>query len=681
VGEGDQQANRYLIFALLLAVTVLAVYWPVGRYDFISFDDPQFITQNPIVSSGLNWQSFCYALSASIADNWHPVTTLSHILDCELFGTSPGLMHLVNAAFHAANAVLLFLVLRRMTGATWRSAIVAALFALHPLRVESVAWIAERKDVLGGFFFLLTLWAYVGYVEATRAKAAEPQQEGPARRSQPTSVLTRSPGYHFALTLLCFVLGLMSKPTLVTLPFVLLLLDVWPLNRLQRSGSRNGEATSAALGLRGSNLVQLTWEKLPFFVLSALCCWITLRVQKEGMINLSLADLVSNAAVSYLQYIGKTFWPVRLAVLYPHPALHYPHSETWPGWQIWLAALALVAISAFCVCQLRRRPFLAVGWFWYLGMLVPMIGLVQVGEKAIADRYTYLSLIGFTISLVWFASELWQRGRIVKILLGTLTGAALLACLAVTHAQLKHWQNSITLFEHAVAVTPDNPIAQCNLGAALDFQGDAAAAAVRYRVAIAINPRDQEAHFNLGRHLKAQGHWPEAAREFLAVTRLRPDGYLPRLALVECLSHSGRTREAAGQMEEALRLLPAMPVAPWNQQVLQTTAAMLNNLAWELATACRPENRDAAHAVQFAERACELTRYQSAALLETLAAAYAEAGRFPEAVSAGEKACTLAGASGDQVLLRKTRERLEKYRAGQPYHEPAAPTPQDTPAP
>jgi tetratricopeptide (TPR) repeat protein len=313
-------------------------------------------------------------------------------------------------------------------------------------------------------------------------------------------------------------------------------------------------------------------------------------------------------------------------------------------------------------------------------MLVPMIGLVQVGEKAIADRYTYLSLIGFTISLVWFVSELWEPGVIRKILLGTLTVAALLACLAVTHTQLKHWRNSLTLFEHAVAVTPDNPIAQCNLGAALDFQGDAAAAAVRYRVAIAINPRDQEAHFNLGRHLKAQGHWPEAAREFLAVTRLRPDAYLPRLALVECLSHSGRTREAAGQMEEALRLLASMPAAPWNQQVLQTTAAMLNNLAWELATANRPENRDAAHAVQFAERACELTRNQAAALLETLAAAYAEAGRFQEAVSVGEKACTLASASGDQVLLRKTQERLEKYRAGQPYHEPAAATPGGTPA-
>jgi len=670
--------RRELILGSLLASIVLIVYWPARHYGFLCYDDQLFITQNPVVLSGLNWQSLSYAVSASVAENWHPVTILSHIIDCEVWGPNPGRMHLVNVAFHIANTLLLFLVLRRMTGATWRSAAVAGIFALHPLRIESVAWIAERKDVLSGFFFMLTLWAYVRYVEETKAMSHKPELPSEQRHAH-------APSRYYALTLLLFVLGLMSKPMLVTLPFILLLLDIWPLNRVSIAATREAVSEDDAARFRGSGqqsppgilgfpvstLRDLAWEKWPFFVAAALFCWITLQVQREGISDMGLGDRISNAVAGYVQYIGKTFWPINLAVLYPHPGKHYPLSEQWPGWQVGAAALLLLAVSAFCVRQIRRRPFLAVGWFWYLGTLVPVIGVVQVGQQAMADRYTYIPLIGFTISLVWLLAGNREPGTLRKILLAALTLAALGACLATTRHQLQYWRNSITLFEHAVEVTADNPIAQCNLGGALEVQGNSSAAAVRYRVAIAIEPRNLEAHYNLGRILKGQEKWSEAAEEFLAVTRLRPNLYLPHLALVEILSRSGRAKEAVGQMEEALRILPRLSTASPDKSVLQPTVGMLNNLAWILATDSHPENQDADHAVRFAERACELTKYQNAAIVRTLAASYAAAGRFKEAVSTAEKACILATESGNNSLLQQCQEQLELFGTGRPYREPA----------
>jgi Flp pilus assembly protein TadD len=423
-----------------------------------------------------------------------------------------------------------------------------------------------------------------------------------------------------------------------------------------------------------STLFRLVREKIPFFVLSGISCVLTYltewgRPEVAGFEASPALLRLENAFVACARYLGKTFWPVNLVVPYTNP-------DHWSWLEVGGAVLAVVGVCLAALWLGRRRPYLLVGWCWFWGTLIPVIGLTKGWGSFMADRFTYLPSIGLLMLTVWGVRGLARGWRYRALALSVAGGAAIVCCVVLTRHQLKHWRNSITLFEHVVAVTPGNPTAQCNLGAALDIQGDAEAAAVHYRVAIALNPRDQEAHFNLGRHLKAQGHWSEAAREFLAVTRLRPDAYLPRLALLECLSHTGQTREAAEQMEAALRLLAAMPAAPWNQQVMQTTAAMLNNLAWSMATASRPEDRDAAHAVQFAERACELTQNQSAALLETLAAAYAEAGRFKEAVRAGEQACTLATLSGDQALLRKTQERLEKYRAGQPYHEPAAATPE-----
>jgi hypothetical protein len=433
--------RRVSSIGLVLVALVLAVYWPVRHYDFLCYDDPEYLTDKPLVKAGLTWPSIRYALTTSVVGNWHPVTTLSHILDCQVFGVNPGPMHLVNAAFHAVNALLLFLVLRRMTGALWRSAIVAAFFALHPLRVESVAWISERKDVLSAFFFLLTIWAYVRYVEvqspkpkvqSLKSKVQSREAEGQSREPSPcitdhTSRITHHASritYHvsryYLLCLLFFALGLMSKPMLVTLPFVLLLLDYWPLQRLRlptlipQPSTRSAPPSRpqlSAFNRQPSTLTALLREKAPFFALAAVFSGLTLFVQSRAGANVlnasfTLEDRVSNALVSYVRYLGNMFWPTDLAAIYPHPASHYYLRDQWPGWEICAAGLLLLAVSALCLCQVRRRPYLAVGWFWYLGMLVPVIGLIQAGEQAMADRYTYLPLIGPVLSLVWFLSEL-----------------------------------------------------------------------------------------------------------------------------------------------------------------------------------------------------------------------------------------------------------------------------------
>ncbi len=664
---------------LVLALVTIAVYWPATGYDFLNYDDPTFVTANVHVQGGLDWEGLKWAFGLNGGDYWHPLTWLSLMLDMSLFGQKAGGFHFTNVALHAANGVLVFLLLRMLTGALWRSVVVAALFALHPLRVESVAWVAERKDVLSGCFGLLALVFYVRYAQkagigsqrfvinrhSSGAGVGDNCARPPDRRLVVADHQTR-----LYLLSLCFLAcGLMSKAMLVTWPFVMLLLDYWPLKRTQNAECRTQNGVPpATLRAPRSTLLRLLGEKMPFFALSVASCVLTYlteggRPEVTGFEPSPALLRLQNALVAYARYLGKTFWPVHLVVPYLNP-------RHWSWLEVGGAVLLLVGVWLAVLWLGRRRPYLLVAWCWFWGTLIPVIGLTKGWGSFMADRFSYLPSIGVLMLTVWGLCELSRGWRYRAPALSVAGGAAILCSLALTPHQLRHWRNSITLFEYVVAVTPDNPIAHCNWGTALDSRGDAAGAAVHYRAAIALNPRDQQAHFNLGRQLKAQGHWSEAAREFLAVTRLLPGDYLARLALVECLVRSGQTREAAGQMEETLRLLTARPASPRNQQALRATAALLNNLAWSLATASRPEDRDAAHAVQFAERACELTQNQSAALLETLAAAYAEAGRFQEAVRAGEQACTLATLSRDQGLLRKIQERLENYRAGRPYHEP-----------
>ncbi len=361
-----------LLICLALAAITFGLYWPVQTHDYICFDDPQFVTENPIIQSGLNWKSIVWAFTHSVAVNWHPVTTLSHALDCQLFGVNPGAHHLVNAFFHSINGALLFLLLARMTGFTWRSAVVAGVFALHPLRVESVAWLAERKDVLSGFFFMLTLLAYAAYSKSKQSSVISEQSSEKRARHQP-SAINYQPFRYYALTLLCFALGLMSKPMLVTLPFVLLLLDFWPLRRIKlltTDANRVGNQQRSTVGYQLSTINYQLFrrclaEKLPFFAVSAIGCAVTMHMQgvvAQYNASLPMSERINNAVVSYLRYLGKLFWPTKLTIIYPHPFSSYAHSLRWDAWQIAVAALFLLGITLICLWLSRRKPYLATSW-------------------------------------------------------------------------------------------------------------------------------------------------------------------------------------------------------------------------------------------------------------------------------------------------------------------------------
>jgi len=624
-----------LVICLLISVTTAAVYWPVRHYDFIYYDDPQFITENQEVVAGLTAEGFRHAFTRPVVGNWHPITTLSQMLDCELYGVWPGGHHMTNVALHAANAILLFLLLTQMTGAMWRSAAVAALFALHPLRVESVVWISERKDVLCAFFGLLSLFAYARFAQCRM------QNEK-----------AKNPWYGGALLL--FVLGLMSKTMLVTWPFVMLLLDVWPLQRLTTDLWR----ASAKIWR------QLLIEKLPFFVLSFVFSVITVFVQKgAGAVSdigtIGIEDRLINATMSYVRYLGNTVWPAKLAVIYPHPAVFYATAERWAGWQIWLAALGLLAVSAGCLRLLRSRPYLAVGWFWYLGTMLPVIGLVQVGEQAMADRYTYIPLIGPAISFVWGIADLSARWPFRRPLLWVATGLLLVVGAMATRHQVKYWENTVRLFQRTLEVTSANPSAHFAFGVGLEKGDEIEAAIGQYRAAIAINPAYQKAHYNLGQLFRKLERWTEAATHYRASITASPTDVPSHLNLAAVLQSLSQIPAAVDQYEEALRLDP-------------DSIEGLNNLAWILATSSEDEIRDGRRAVNLGEKACALSSDSLPTVVGTLAAAYAEAGRFTDAVKTGERARDLAAAAGQAELTQRNEELLELYRTQKPYHEPKA---------
>jgi protein O-mannosyl-transferase len=601
--------------SVLLALATLAVYWPVTRFDFINFDDHTYVSQNPHVLPGLSWRGVVWAFQVGYSANWHPLTWLSHMLDVQLFGVRPGLHHLVNLLFHGANAILLFLLLHSMTRALWRSAIVAALFALHPLHVESVAWVAERKDVLSTFFGLLAIWAYAAYVKAeSKTQSAESRNPQPTSGSQTSSIF-------YLLSLALFACSLMSKPMLVTLPFLLLLLDYWPLRRMQKEECRkkNAEAGASSLILHPSSFILL--EKLPFLALSAASSVVTFLAQKAGHALFSVEAIpmglrVSNALVSYVRYIGKMVWPGHLALLYPYPG-------SWPVARVLFAALGLAAASFLALRWMRIRPYFTVGWFWFLGALVPVIGLVQVGSQALADRYTYIPLVGLFVSVVWIVAELSNRWPHRSTIVPCFVILVLLVCATVSRLQVAYWQDSITVFERALAVTTDNPVAHQNLGAALSKQGRLEEAKRHLTAAIQLNPHVPETQYELG----------------------------------HVLLRENRTREAIEQYQLALSLRPNWP-------------EVLNNLAWLLATHPSAEFRNGTEAVRLAERTTQLTQATNLWMVSTLAAAYAEAGRFPEAVSAQERVCGLAAAQGLSAQAESFQRRLDLYRSGHAYHRP-----------
>ena len=457
---------RYkFLICLLLTAAILFAYGQVQNSDFILFDDPLYVTDNPHVQKGLTATGLIWAFTSFSASNWHPVTWLSHMLDCEIFGLNPTGHHWTNLLLHIANTFLLFIILFQMTQAFWQSAFAAALFALHPLHVESVAWVAERKDVLSTFFGMLTILLYYRYVK-------------------------KSHGMKYLLVVLFFSLGLMAKPMLVTLPFVLLLLDYWPLKRFQYNAAQtNGIAFQGSFGL--------IWEKIPLFVLVAITCLLTLTAHESrgafgSLEAFSMKARISNAVVSYVSYIVKTIWPQNLSVFYPHP------SSTLPTWQPIGAAFLIAGACFLAIRKLKQYPYIAVGLFWYLGTLVPVIGLIQVGEQAMADRYTYIPLTGLFIIVAWGAPDLLRKYHSRKRILWV-SAAIILATLTVrTFFQVSHWKNSITLFKHAIRVTENNSAAHTNLGLALFNAGKIEEAIFHYKKALIINPEDVVVLYNLG---------------------------------------------------------------------------------------------------------------------------------------------------------------------------------------
>lgn len=653
------QRHLNLILAGLLAGITLALYWPAIGYETVAFDDG-FFTEHPEVQSGLNGHSLLWAITNTEMANWHPVTSLSFVLMHQFFGNNPGAEHLLNAAIHAVNAGLLFFVLWQLTGARWRSALVAALFAWHPLRVESVAWIAERKDVLCASFMLLTLWAYGRHVQKAEQQSTftgrydAPRSEKPKAGKSQTIAPTNVPASRFYwLALGCFALGLMSKAMVVTLPCLLLLLDIWPFRRFPISD------------FRFPNWKRLLLEKIPFLVLTLAFCVITYVTQQVSGATPTLQELglglrLENIVVSYLRYLFWTIWPAKLAVFYSFPYDSHFYLALWPGWLIGLGLAGLIAVSALCVQQIRRRPYLAVGWFWYLGTLVPVIGLVQIGGQGMADRYTYIPLIGPAISLVWLATEMAGSKKILKALFGGVTAVMLAACLIQTRHQLQFWKNTDVLFTHAIEVTGENPRAEYLLGLGLEQQGRLDEAMLHYRNAVSSQPRVRDAFMAMGRLLGQQGRWAEAEQVYATMLVENPKDFYGHLGLVATLPHLGRTTEAEPHLKIALQTCP-------------NTADALNNLAWTLATSSEASLRDGPHAVELAKRACELTGYRETIMVGTLGAAYAETGQFEQAIATAQHACALASDAGKTVLLNINQKLLEIYQRHQAYHETSNP--------
>ncbi len=814
-----------LLIGVLLAVVTLVAYWPVWQNDFVSYDDTDYVTENPYVLRGMTWSNVGWAFRTAHAGNWHPLTWLSHVLDVELYGLKPAWHHLTSLLFHTANALLLLIWLNRTTGRLWCSAMVAALFALHPLHVESVAWVAERKDVLSTFFFLLTLLAYGRYAE--KSEDRNPKAEGREGQSRTEAIAAGTASHasspkplmailhppssiFYSLSLLCFALGLMSKPMVVTVPFVLLLLDYWPLRRLESSG-----------------LWKLLVEKIPFLALSLASSVVTFLIQREAGAVSSLETIpiefrVSNALISYVRYVAKMIWPGDLAVFYPAPS-HWP-----VGW-VAGAALILVVLSALALWRSRAAPYLPVGWFWYVGTLVPVIGLVQVGQQAMADRYSYLPLIGLSIAVVWAAAEIPARWPGTRVVLAVCGATVVGACAALTWNQLGHWRDSASLFRRALAVTRDNAVAHNNLGVCLLNAGDLAAADSHFAEAVRIRPRypealvnlglcrakggreaeafdliqkavqfrgtavahynlaklleqrgsleqaelhyrtalklkpeladawynlgvlkakqgkpdeaaqfyttaleiqpaysevrlsfgallasqqqfdaaiaqfqavlqaapdNADAQFNLAAALNAKGDLAGAAEHYAAACRLRPDDLEARQNLGLVLLSQGKTAEAAEVFQEVLRARPEArthhllalaldaqgqaeaALVQYRQAVrLNPNAAVyLNDLAWILATNPKAELRNGAEAVRLAEEACRLSGEKEARFFGTLDAAYAEAGRFEDAVATATRARDLALAAGQADIAQGAEVRLALYHARKPYRSTLSPS-------
>jgi len=608
-----QTSNKsvFVIYAGLALVTFIGL-GPVIKNEFLNYDDDEYITENPNIASGLSIQSVTWAFTTSYASNWHPVTWLSHILDCQLFGLDSRWHHLSSLLLHTANTLLLFYILRRMTGATWRSAFVAIAFAIHPLHVESVAWAAERKDLLSGFFFMLTIIAYIRYAE------------------RPTIA-------KYLPVVLFFSLGLMSKPMLVTLPFVLLLLDYWPLQRLQ---------WKPAINRRGNSVWKLAVEKIPLFILAACSSAITVIIQRGtgAVITLERYPLdirICNAIISYLGYIVKMFYPVRLAIFYPLQPYNIPK------WQPIVSLLALIIITAAVIYRARRQRYLPVGWLWYVGTLIPVIGLVQVGSQAMADRYTYLPSIGIFIIVAWGAAELALKVPLRRIVLTILGATIVTTMLICTKLQLRHWRNNFTVYEHALAVTEENFNILYNYGHALSKRGRFKEAAEQLEKALRLCPREPDTYNNLGSALKETGKIKEAIEIWRKALVLDPNHKLAHFQLGLTLSQQGNYEEAIYHLQEALRVEPKWPEAHYHLGGTYILQGRLDLAALQCAEAVRLKPDFLAAQV-------------------TLAHILIELGQIEKAMEVVKTASRLAAETGKEDPTPRIIKHIQRYKDAHP---------------
>ena len=658
---------RFTAGCLYASLALFALTWIVFgqtiRHDFVNFDDDLYVYNNSLITGGVSLDGIISAFTQSHARNWHPLTTITHMLDCQLYGLTAGGHHFSNVLFHAIAVVLLFITFYKMTGAIWRSAFVACLFAIHPLHVESVAWVAERKDVLSGVFFMLTLLAYVHYARTASI-------------------------WRYLIVLLMFACGLLSKPMLVTLPFILLLLDYWPLHRLERSApTQRKEKISSAVG-EARSLRALFVEKIPLLALSVGSCAITFILQKRatGAIPpLPFPWRLENALASYVIYIYKTLWPINLAVFYPHL------NDTLPIWKLILAIAVLLAISATAIILRQERPYFFTGWFWYVCMLVPVIGFVQVGEQGYADRYSYLPSIGLFLMVTWFGADTLAIGTFKSRLLVPAAIIIIMATAGMAFVQTSYWRDSKILWTHALAATSNNDFAhnnlgylcvdrdeleeaishfeaaarirsgkthphysvgsafvQMNLADALARKGLADQALVHYEQAIKLQPNYADAYYNRGNVLLTEGRTDEAIQDLERALQIQPDHADAHTCLGNALLRHGAINEAIAQYERAAALAP-------------NDAHSRNNIAWLLATCSDSSMRDGTRAVDFAQQAVALSGGRNAQFSRTLAAAYAESGRFAEAATTAQQAMAIAKMQGNSSLATALKQDIVRY--------------------
>jgi len=527
-----KRGKKCLLF-IVFAVTVFALYGQVTTFDFVSFDDFVYVKDNRVVRNGLTLDGLTWAFSAVNASNWHPLTWISHMIDVELFGMSPGKHHLTNVLLHLANSMLLFIFLERTTGAYWRSAIVAALFALHPLHVESVAWISERKDVLSTLFWMLTMLSYSWYVQ---------------KRSVARYLSTAS----------CFALGLMAKPMLVTLPFVLLLLDIWPLKRAEIVVDVSNDRLKAPQSLQyfshPQGVYRLILEKIPLLIMALAVSGLALYAQAAGgsvspLDRLDMAARMQNALVSYGTYLWKVIFPTNLSVFYPYP-------KTFSTPAVMGSLILLLVLSSCIVLRSKKFPYLITGWFWYLGTLVPVIGIIQVGSQSLADRYTYIPLIGIFIMVTWGLADSVARWRTGRAALGIVSAVLLAIFAMMTWKQVSVWKDSESLFRHALSVTNGNYLAYNSLGVALFGKGNVDEAIGNYQDAINLKRDYVNAHCNLGVALASRRQYAEALVHYEECLRIRPGYPDARYNMAIALEGMGRRDEALVQYRLILQEYP-----------------------------------------------------------------------------------------------------------------------------